>query len=60
MALKASEYDVVVAESEIELVQEVNQRIAKGWHPLGGPSVFIRLDGTQAVLQAVIRESSRT
>ena len=58
MASKISRYDIVVAHGEVNLIQEVNQHIVKGWHPLGGPVVFIRPDGTQAILQAMVKSPS--
>jgi len=46
---------MVIEESETALIQQVNERMAHGWEPLGGPAVFIRKnDDTQAIMQAMV------
>ena len=55
MSPKERLYDLVIEESETALIQQVNERMAHGWAPLGGPTVFIRKeDDTQAIMQAMV------
>ena len=55
MSLKERLYELVIEESETALIQQVNERMAHGWEPLGGPAVFIRNnDDTQAIMQAMV------
>jgi len=58
MAMKMGTYEIVVGEGETELVLNVNQLIVRGWRPLGGPVAFLRKDGTQALLQAMIKSDA--
>jgi hypothetical protein len=36
MSPKEGLYDLVIEESETALIQQVNERMAHGWEPLGG------------------------
>lgn len=62
------EYDVLFGEDDDELVQRVNESLAKGWYPVGGvaTSVVPQYDddgvqyGTKTYLrQSVIRHAGR-
>jgi hypothetical protein len=55
MSPKERRYELVIADEEVKLVQEVNERIAHGWEPIGGPTAFRSEGNKEVVIQAVIQ-----
>lgn len=47
-------YDIVLGESAEELTTQVMERIARGWKPQGGVSMYVDVHGNEVWAQAVI------
>jgi len=51
------EYKIVIAENAYRLIQIVNEEIAKGWIPLGGPIPYVDLMKNQCLAQGLLKAS---